>query len=103
MRAPLESKSRTESFGPMAQAATSFSDGNAVPQAGIELELETALPASREKATGQVLSRAALEISQAPTIAWAASLGTGACAAAPAANSATAITAKTRSNASMEN
>ena len=50
MTAPLPSSSRTESFGPMAQTTTSFSDGNAVPHGGIELELEAAgAPASTLK------------------------------------------------------
>ena len=81
MIAPLLSSSRTASFGPMAQATTSLSDGNAVPQGASRSSLKPPAPASSAKLTAQVRSRAALEISQAPTIALAASL-TGVCAGA---------------------
>src|SRR5512132_1407782 len=92
--APLEFKSRTESFGPMIQITTSFSGGNAVPQTSSRSSLKPPAPGSSLKVTGQVLSRAALEISQAPTISLAASLGAAVCAPAPAADSASAITAR---------
>src|SRR4051794_38641780 len=95
MRAPLESKSRTESFGPMPQAAASLSEGNAAPQAGSSSSLKPRSAASSEKTTGHVLSRAAFEISQAPTIAWTASAGAGACAGASMEDMPSAITAKT--------
>src|SRR5271157_2151017 len=80
MTTPLESNSRTESFGPSAHTASSFRDGNAARQPGSSSSLKPPSPASREKMTGHVLSRAALEISHAPTMAFAASLGAGACA-----------------------
>src|ERR1700730_3971473 len=91
---PLEFNSRTSSFGPMVQTPTSLSDGNAVPQASSSSSLKPPAPGSSLKVTGQVLSRAALEISQAPTISLAASLGAAVCAPAPAADSASAITAR---------
>src|SRR5262249_45564203 len=75
------------------QTPTSLSDGNAVPQASSSSSLKPPAAGSSLKVTGQVLSRAALEISQAPTMSLAASLGAGACAPAPAADSASAITA----------
>src|SRR5262249_4047370 len=92
--APLAFKSRTESLGPMVQTTTSFSAGNAVPQTSSRSSLKPPAAGSRLKVTGQVLSRAALEISQAPAISFAASLGAGACALAVAPDSASAITAK---------
>src|SRR5260370_39088146 len=94
MTALLESKSRTESFGPIAHAPTSFRDGNAVRQPGSSSSLKPPSPASRVNMTGHVLSRAALEISHAPTMACAALLGAGACADAPVREIASAATAK---------
>src|SRR5215472_13545595 len=90
---PLEFNSLTSSFGPMVQTPTSLSDGNVLPQASSSSSLKPPAPGSSLKVSGQVLSRAALEISQAPTMSLAASLGAGACAPAPAAESASAITA----------
>src|SRR5262249_16291228 len=78
---PLLSIRRIESLGPMAQMTMSFSDGNTVPQAGSNSSLYPAPETSTLNVTWQVLSRAALEISQAPTIPWAVSLGEGVCAA----------------------
>src|SRR5262249_46456774 len=89
-----EFNSRTSSFGPMVQTPTSLSDGNVVPQASSSSSLKPPGAGSSLKVSGQVLSRAALEISQAPTISLAASLGAAVCAPAPAVDSASAITAR---------
>src|SRR5207244_13107080 len=91
---PLEFNSRTASFGPIVQIATSLSDEKAVPQPSSRSSLKPPAAGSSLKVTGHVLSRAALEISHAPTISLAASLGAGACAAAPAAQTASAITGR---------
>src|SRR5258707_9698443 len=90
--APLEFNNCTASLGPIVQITTSLSDGNALPQASSRSSLKPPAAGSSLKVTGQVLSRAALEISHAPTISLAASLG--ACAPAPAAENASAITAR---------
>src|SRR5262249_24725045 len=91
---PLEFNSRTSSFGPMVQTPTSLSDGKVAPQASSSSSLKPPAAGSSLKVAGQVLSRAALEISQAPTISLAASLGAAVCARAPTAESASAITAR---------
>src|SRR5262245_53938565 len=80
MITPLTSNSRTDSFGPSAHATTSFNDGNALPHSSSRPSLNPPWAASSANITGQVLSRAALEISHAPTISLAASLAVGACA-----------------------
>src|SRR5262249_20249872 len=90
----LEFTSRRSWFGPMVQPPTSLRHGNVVPQASSSSSLKPPGAGSSLKLSGQVLSRAALEISQAPTISLAASLGAAVCAPAPAAESASAITAR---------
>jgi hypothetical protein len=99
---PLEFNSRTSSFGPMVQTPTSLSDGKVLPQASSSSSLKPPAPGSSLKVAGQVLSRAALEISQAPTISLAASLGAAVCAPAPTAESASAITARQARAGMME-
>src|SRR5262245_16196719 len=90
--APLEFNNRTASLGPIVQTTTSLSDGKAVPQPSSRSSLKPPVAGSSLKVTGQVLSRAAFEISHAPTISLAASLG--ACAATLTAESASAMTAR---------
>src|SRR5215472_8415197 len=70
----------------MFQATTSLSEGKAAAQSLSSSSLKPPATGSIWNVTGQVLSRAALEISQAPTMPLAASLGAGACARAPAGN-----------------
>src|SRR5216684_1635797 len=71
----------------MPQAVTSLSEGKAAAQAWSSSSLKPPAAGSSLNASGQVLSRAALEISQAPTMPLAASLGASACALAPTAES----------------